>query len=191
MNRRALLPAFAALALAGCASWEVIEAQSPPYEDDSYQIQLPAGWVRAMFEREAVALTRDGHYLELIVVQRKPHDKAFKRIKKPASDKLLPSELAELALSEHRAADSALTTVVVLSNQPWMLGGQLGFRMHLRFTTPKGLPMELLIYGVCDAKHYYSMAFQAPSFHYFPTYQPDFERMVRSFKLLPQASSAS
>jgi len=184
LRRRAFLTALPALALAGCASWVVIQAETPPYEDETYQIQLPPGWVRAMFEQEAVALTRDGHHLELIFVQRTPHAKAFKRIKKPASGDLLPSELAELALSEQKAADPALSTLVILSNQPAMLGGRLGFRLHLRFTTPKGLPMEQLLYGVCDAKYYYSMGFQAPSFHYFPTYQPDFERMVRSFKLL-------
>lgn len=189
MKRRAFLTALPALALAGCSSWEVIQAQSPPYEDETFRIQLPPGWVRALFEQEAVALTRDGHYLELIYVQRKPHAKAFKRIKKQASAELLPSELAELALSEQKAADPALATTVVLSNQPAMLGERLGFRLHLRFTTPKGLPMEQLLYGVCDAKYYYAMGFQAPSFHYFPTYEPDFERMVRSFKLLAPPST--
>lgn len=184
MRRRDFLAAVPVLVLAGCANWEVIQAQTPPYEDETYRIELPEGWVRAMFEREAVALTRDGHHLELIYVQRKPNAKAFKRIKKEAGKDLLPSELAELALSEQKAADPALATLVILSNQPALLGGRLGFRLHLRFTTPKGLPMEQLVYGVCDEKYFYSMGFQAPSFYYFPTYQPDFERMVRSFKLL-------
>jgi hypothetical protein len=71
----------------------------------------------------------------------------------------------------------------VLENAPAELSGKLGYKLHVRFKTSRGLPYEQLIYGLCDKQTYYAMGFAAPSLYYFDRHKAEFEQMVASFKL--------
>lgn len=184
MRRAALLIVLAA-ALAGCASWEAIESGNANLKEDGYEITLPSGWVRVMYETQEVILTREGVMLQQIAVKSVPHKKAFPRLKKAAGEKLLPSELAELQIAETKRSSQVESNLEVMENEPAQIGGRTGFRVRLRFVTPRGLPFEQLLYGVCDGKNYYLMGLQAPGFYYFDAHREEFERMVATFRFAP------
>lgn len=184
MRRAALLIVLAA-ALAGCASWEAIESGNAKLKEDGYEITLPSGWVRVMYETQEVILTREGVMLQQIAVKSVPHNKAFPRLKKAAGEKLLPSELAELQIAETKRSSQVESNLEVMENEPAQIGGRTGFRVRLRFVTPRGLPFEQLLYGVCDGTNYYLMGLQAPGFYYFDAHREEFERMVATFRFAP------
>jgi hypothetical protein len=181
--RRAFL--MLALGLAGCASWEAIGPENALLREKGYQVTLPAGWVRVLDETREVILTREGVMLQQIALRSVPHKKAFPRLKKPAGDKLLPSELAELQIAETKRGSQVESNLEVMENGPALIGGRTGFRLRLRFVTPKGIPFEQLLYGVCDGKNYYLLGLQAAGFYYFEAHREEFERMVASFRLTP------
>ncbi|HEX6829516.1 MAG TPA: hypothetical protein VF104_11130 [Burkholderiales bacterium] len=183
--RRAALVLALAVALAGCPSWVAIGPENASLKENGYEITLPAGWVRMMDETQEVILTREGVMLEQIAVKSVPHKKAFPRLKKPADEKLLPSELAELQIAETKRSSQVESNLDVIQNEPAQIGGRTGFRVRLRFLTPKGIPFEQLLYGVCDQKNYYLLGLQAPGFYYFDAHRADFERMVTSFRFAP------
>jgi hypothetical protein len=184
MKRAAAAIALAA-ALAGCASWEAIEPGDANLREDGYEVTLPTGWVRVMYETQEVILTREGVMLQQIALKSVPHGKAFPRLKKAAGDQLLPSELAELQIAETKRSSQVESNLEVLENAPWETGGRTGFRVRLRFVTPRGIPFEQLLYGVCDGKNYYLMGLQAPGFYYFDAHREEFERMVATFRFAP------
>jgi len=183
MKRAALT--LVLVALSGCASWEAIGPDNASLEEKGYRITLPTGWVRVMYETKEVILTRDGVMLEQIALSSVPHAKAFPRLKKPAGDKLLPSELAELQIAETKRGSQVESNLEVIENGPAQLGGKTGFRVRLRFVTPKGIPFEQLLYGVCDEKNYYLLGLQAAGFYYFDANREDFDRMVATFRFAP------
>jgi hypothetical protein len=182
---RAALPAVLALVLAGCASWEAIGPDNATLRENGYQLTLPTGWVRVMYETQEVILTKEGVMLQQIAVKSVPHKKAFPRLKKPAGDKLLPSELAELQIAETKRGSQVESNLEVVENEPAQLGGRTGFRVRLRFVTPNGIPFEQLLYGVCDDKNYYLLGLQAAGFYYFDAHREEFERMVATFRFAP------
>ena len=181
--KRLLLILALLLAASGCASWEVIGPENTRLKEDGFEVDLPAGWVRAMFERDQIILTHEGLPLQQIMVRSRPNKKAFPKLKKPADDKLLPSELAEMQVAETKRTGQVESNLEVLENEPATIAGRLGFKVRLRFVTPRGLPMEQLLYGFCDDKHYYLLGLQAPGLYYFDAHRGEFERMVASFKL--------
>lgn len=181
MRRIAIVIAIMA-GLAGCASWEAIEPDNADLKESGYEIVLPTGWVRVMYETQEVILTREGVMLQQIALKSVPHDKAFPRLKKAAGEKLLPSELAELQIAETKRSSQVESNLEVLENEPWQIGGRTGFRVRLRFVTPRGIPFEQLLFGVCDGNNYYLMGLQAPGFYYFDAHRAEFERMVATFR---------
>ena len=108
---------------------------------------------------------------------------AFPKIKKPASDRLLASELAELQIAELKASGSHLANLTVLENLPQMVGGRIGFRLRVRFLNDDGLAFDQVWCGVLDKGYYYLISFHAPELYYFDKYLPDFDRSLASFKL--------
>jgi hypothetical protein len=180
---RASIAAGLLLVLAACSPWVLIDPENARLKDHGFEISLPEGWVRPMFERDEVILTRDGLLLEQIMVRQRTNKKAFPRLKKPASDKLLPSELAELQIAETKREGDLMANLEVLENEPATIAGKQGFRVRLRFVTERALPMEQLLYGVCDEKNYYLLGLQAPEYYYFDQHRAEFEKMVASFKI--------
>lgn len=184
MRQFAIIVALTA-GLAACASWEAIEPGNADLKEDGFEITLPTGWVRVMYETQEVILTREGVMLQQIALKSVPHAKAFPRLKKPAGEKLLPSELAELQIAETKRSSQVESNLEVIENEPVQIGGRTGFRVRLRFVTPRGIPFEQLLYGVCDEKNFYLLGLQAPGFYYFDAHRGEFERMVASFRFAP------
>jgi hypothetical protein len=180
-----------ALTLSGCITlYEPIAkpAYTPP--DGSYTVTLPTDWLKLGYYHDRLAITHDGELLERITISRVPAVRAFPFTKMAASDKLLPSELADLQFAEiqttnprQRSADAAPSYKMIASAPATVGGNDNGFRLQVRIQTTKGLVGDELVYGVVNKGYYYVLAYRAPNLHYFEKYRPAFEEIVQSFRL--------
>ena len=183
IRMRLIALAFLTL-LGGCATYEVVEKPQFEGPDNSYTVSLPVKWVRLPAFSERVDLTRDGTGLQRILIARAKADNAFPKLKRPASEKLLPSELADLQIAELKSMSEQLAALVVVDNAPATVGGRPGgFRLQTTWTTNRGLKVGQIHYGVAYRGYYYLLSYQAPLLHYFDRYRPEFEQTVASFRL--------
>jgi hypothetical protein len=171
--------------LGGCATpYEVVEQSQYEGPDKSYTVALPLKWVRVPAFSERVDLTRDGTGLQRIVIARVKTESAFPKVKRPAGEKLLPSELADLQIAELRSVNEQLAGLVVVENAPATVGGRPGgFRLEVSWTTARGLKMGQVHHGIVHRGYYYLVSYQAPLLYYFGKYRPEFEQMATSFRL--------
>lgn len=176
-----LLAILLALQLAGCATWERVDAGNAHYHSDKsdYTLTQPEGWVRA--PSDDLFLTRDGPALNFIVVARQDHDRKLPATKRETRADMLPFELAELEIAEWKSTPET-ENLEVLSNVPATVGGRPAARVHVRWKNERGLPIERLIYALVDARGRFSLVYQAPSIVYFQRGLPAFEAMVGSVR---------
>jgi hypothetical protein len=181
------------LLITGCATGPT-RVQSDKTEvtaaDKSFAVTLPVGWVMQTSPDDALLLSRDGYLLEYVEIAHRPHAKAFPKLKKSASEPMLPSELAELQIAELKASGELLANLTVIENEPVRLSGREGFRVRAQYKNKRGLPFDLVVWGVADKSGYSTIRYNAPSLYYFDHYLPDVERMVASFRLTPPGRSA-
>lgn len=182
MKRLLALLAIAAL-LGGCATYELTGSGPTSAEDKSYSVTLPQNWVRLSSDSKRVIVTRDGFGLQRIMITRTEAKDAFPKIKKPAGDKLLASELAELQIAELKSSGTALANLTVVENLPARVGGKIGFRLRIRYLNADGLAFDQVWCGVLDKGYFYLLSFHAPELYYFDKYLPDFDRTLASFRL--------
>lgn len=182
--RLVVVLAFLAV-LGGCATpWEVVEKAEFEGPEKSYTVALPVKWVRVPGFSERVELTRDGTGLQRIVIARVKGENAFPRLKRPAGEKLLPSELADLQIAELRSQGEQLAGLTVVENIPATVGGRPGgFRLQISWTTSRGLRMSQVHYGIVHRGFFYLVSYQAPQLYYFDKYRPDFEQLAGSMRL--------
>jgi len=170
--------------LAACAPWtRVDQASRAESKRDDYTLELPLGWVRHTGSANDFFVTRDGPALNLIVVNRQPHDRKLPHTKRETRADMLPHEIAELAIAEWKSAD-ATANLEVVSNTPVLLGGKPAVRVHVRFKNDRGLPIDRVMVALVDAKGRLSIQYEAPAIVYFQRGLADFEAMVASVRFL-------
>lgn len=173
-----------ALLLSGCAAtWVKVDDAGRHYQDEHYSVTLPVGWLRLESE-DSLILSKDGILLQHIIIQFRPHAKAFEKIEKDTSSTMLPSELAELTIAELKATqDEGLPSLEILHNTPVELASHTGFGIHLRYKTDDGLRMDILLRGLVDENGFYLIKYNAPTLHYFEHDRPAYESLTESLKL--------
>jgi hypothetical protein len=179
-----LIVCLSLLALAGCAAtWVRVDDADRRYAGEHYTVTLPAGWMRSQTE-DSLMLSRDGLDLQRIVIEYRPHDKAFEKLGKSSSAGMLPSELAELTIAELKASqDEGLPSLEILDNRPTQIAGHTGYALHLRFKTDAGLRIEVLLRGFVDEQGLYQLLYRAPTLHYFGRDREVYESVAGSMKL--------
>jgi hypothetical protein len=170
--------------LAGCATatWTRIDQPQMVGPGRSFTIEAPTGWMHAAYFKDAILLTRDGPAIQFIRVMQTSHMKAFPALKKASAPDMLPAELAELAAAELKADPSRIGLEVVES-VPLQIAGHSGFRMHLRFSDEQGLRYEMAVCGFAGKEGLYTLLYHAPTLHYFQRDLPEFESIVKAFRL--------
>ena len=172
------------LLMSGCAAtWTRIDNAGRQYQDEHFRITLPVGWLRFR-NKDSLILSHDGILLNNIIIEFRPHTKAFEKIEKDSSPDMLPSELAELAIAELRKTrDEGLPSLEVLSNAPIDLAGHTGFNIHLRYKTDDGLRMDILLRGLTDENGLYLIRYSAPTLYYFERDRPVYDSLTESLEL--------
>jgi hypothetical protein len=172
------------LALAACTPWTAVDPNSRNITiKDDYTLVAPLGWVRRNYDIYDVFLSRDGPLLNFIAGTREKHDRELARTKRTTQPDLLPQEVAELVIAEQKAGESR-GAFTVLSNRPASIGGKPAVRVHTRWKTERGLPIERLTYAMVDQKGRLAFIYEAPGLVYFPKGLADFEAMMKSMVFL-------
>lgn len=177
---RKLFPLFLVLLLTSCAPWSAIDPDNLSISvKEDYSLDAPMGWVRRNYDIYDIFLSRDGPLLNFIAIQRDKHDVELKRTKRTTKADLLPHEVAELVIAEQKAGDTR-SAFSVISNRPASIGGKPAVRVHTRWKTDRGLPIERLTYALVDGKGRLALIYEAPGLVYFPKSLEDFEQLVKS-----------
>lgn len=181
-------PRFSALllllALAACTPWSAVDPSSRTIAiKEDYTLQAPLGWVRRNYDVYDVFFSRDGPLLNFIAGYREKHDRELSRTKRTTKPDLLPQEVAELVVAEQKAGESR-GAFTVLSSRPASIGGKPAVRVHTRWKTERGLPIERLTYAMVDQKGRLAFIYEAPGLVYFPKGVADFEAMMKSVVFL-------
>jgi hypothetical protein len=181
--RNAIVSGLLIFLLSGCAAtWVRVDDANQRYRGEHYSVTLPAGWMRSEVGDNLV-LSRDGLDLQRIVIEYRPHDKAFEHLEKTSSVDMLPSELAELTIAELKAAqDEGLPSLEILDNRPVEIAGYTGYALHLRFRTDAGLRIEVLLQGFVDENGLYQLLYRAPTLHYFGRDREVYESVAGSLQ---------
>jgi len=191
--------ALVALALCACGTqpWTQIDKDTRTTGNNLFKLTLPVGWMRANFLNEVyyvkrdkqnvpirvdrVTFTRDGFQLQDMDFIRFDAKDAFPHLQKSYSNNMLPSEAAELFVADLKKA--GLEALTVQGNEPAVVAGKPGFKLHIAYKNIRGLRVERLVYGFGHKSGFYILSYEAPSLYYFPTYRNTFNEVMRSFKL--------
>lgn len=176
----ALVVALPALA------WKLVEEGTPFVHKTGYSIQYPAGWrwTKQLFGDETVA-TRDGVWLQQIFVDFRKHKHAFPALKKAATPEMMPQELAEKYVANMTAA-GGLQEMEILSNEPTVLAGRPGFRVHLAYRSSVdagSVRYQAIVVGANSPQGIFLVGYDAAVLHYFARDVEAFEKSLGTFAI--------
>lgn len=172
-------------------AWKLVADGTPfTHKASGYSIQYPGGWrwVKMPFGDETVA-TRDGIWLQQIFVDFRKHKNAFRALKQNSTPEMMPQELAEKYVAEMTAA-SSLQNVEILSNEPTMLAGRPGFRVHVAYRASVDMGSvryEAIIVGANSPQGIFLVGYDAAVLHYFKRDVATFERALATFGIADKA----
>jgi len=149
--------------------------------DADFSVDIPDGWWKPEYTGKYL-LTKDGPYLQYVLIQQRPLDKAFRYTKKKIRRGMLPQEAAGIIIDE-LASDRYLMNVNVIENAPAAVDGQAGFRILFSYTDPKQSQFKTLYYGFIKADSFYNLRYCAAARHYFEKDIAAFDQIINSFKL--------
>ncbi|MEQ1663244.1 MAG: hypothetical protein ABL877_11170 [Thiobacillus sp.] len=179
---RLLASTLLCASLAACAPWARVDSSSRlESKRNDYTLELPLGWVKRTADINDFFITRDGPALNVILVNRQPHDRKLPRTKRETRADMLPHEIAELAIAEWKGSEST-ANLEVIANAPATLGGRPAARLHIRYKNERGLSIDRLMIGHVDAKGRLTLMYEAPAIVYFQRGLADFEAMVASVR---------
>lgn len=176
----ALIVAMPALA------WKLVEEGTPFVHKTGYSIQYPSGWrwIKRPFGDETVA-TRDGIWLQQIFVDFRKHKNAFAALKKAATPEMMPQELAEKYVANMTAA-GGLQEMEILSNEPTVLAGRPGFRVHLAYRSSVdagSVRYQAIVVGANSPQGIFLVGYDAAVLHYFARDVETFENSLATFAI--------
>ena len=147
-----------------------------------FSVDIPVGWWKPEYTGKYL-LTKDGPYLQYVLIQQRPLTKAFRYTKKKIRPGMLPQEAAGIIIDE-LASDRYLINFSVIENAPATVDGRAGFRILFTYTDKKKSQFKTLYYGFINADSFYTLRYCAAARHYFDKDIADFDQIINSFKLV-------
>lgn len=176
--KSALVPCLCFFLLGSCAVWTPVEG---PLQTDTYELKAPDGWMR--FDTGAyVMISRDGPYLQYVLVQERPLRQPFRYTRKTFTSNMLPLEAAAIVINDLQA-DPALAGFQILANEPATIDGREGFKLVFRYRNRSGLPLKTVYYGFLHKAFFYSLRYTSAERHYFQKDLAVFEEIRQTFRL--------
>lgn len=190
MSRVAVLLLGAAIT-APAMAWKLVAEGTPfTHKASGYSIQYPAGWkwIKMPFGDETIA-TRDGPAIQVIAVDFRKHKNAFRALKQDSTPEMMPQELAQKIVAEATSA-RGLQNMEILSDEPMMLAGRPGFRLHLAYRTAVdagSVRYEEYVAGANSPQGIFIVSYRAPHLHFFRRDAEAFEKTLATFAIADKA----
>lgn len=167
------------LSISACVGWTRATGK---YVDPQkkYSVDLPWGWMR--YQGDTLILTRDGIWLENIVIMRQKFDKKLQYTKEKFVKGMLPEEICEVIVGNLKA-DKSMGNLEIIENMPVKISGIDGFKLVYTFTNEDGLKMKCIHYGFAHGDWVYEFSYTATLWNYFDKELAEFNKMAASFTL--------
>lgn len=179
-SKKLFLLFFLAFFITGCATWHKTSGNyinSP----EKYSVDLPWGWMQ--HKGKELILTKDGIWLESIIIARHNIEEKLQYTKKKFVKGMFPEEISQIILDDLKA-NGKIGNLEVIENVPVTISGVNGFKLAYSFTTEEGLKKKCIHYGFGHADWVYEISYTATDWHYFDKGFDDFNKLVNSFKFL-------
>jgi len=169
------------LFIIGCAS-AAKERSLKKLPDAGFSVDIPDGWWKPGYTNKFL-ITRDGPYIQYVLIQQRPLDKTFRNTQKKIRSRMLPQEAAGIIIDE-LASDRYLMNFSVIENAPATVDGHSGFKLLFTYKDKKGSEFKTLYYGFISEDSFYNLRYCAALAPYFEKDIAAFEQIVNSFKLV-------
>ena len=156
------LPVFTAVLVSVCFFCSPVAMATDEF---SFSIDIPEGWWRVKTDKYLV-ITKDGAFKHYILVQERPVSKPFSNTGKTLQPNHLPNEVAQIVIDEV-TADSNLTGLQIIENNPSTVAGKEGFQLTIFYTDPAGIIFKTIYYGCIHGDRYYNLRYSASEEKYF------------------------
>ncbi len=147
-----------------------------------FSVDIPDGW----WTPESISkflYTKDGPYLQYVLIQQRPLDRTFRYTKKKIRRGMLPQDAAGIIIDE-LASDRYLMNFSVIENTPATVDGHAGFKILSTYEDQKESQFKTLYYGFISGDFFYNIRYCAAARHYFEKDLASFEQIMTSFKLI-------
>ncbi len=164
-----------------CAPWS---QGGGPYRSTShnFSVDIPQEWMRLNTDKYLL-MTKDGPFLQYVLVQERPVDRPFKHTRKKFNKGMLPLEAAEVIVDEI-SSDQFVLNFQVIENIPASINGHDGFQIVFTYKNKDGLKLKTIYYGFIVGEWFYAIRYTAANRHYFAKDLETFEKILNSFRLL-------
>jgi hypothetical protein len=175
------------LALTACAGpWKTAPDQ---LRSPQWSIASPDGWMH-LSTQESEMLSKDGPYLEYILIQSRPLAQGFRFTNQKLSPDMLPHEAAQL-IADNMRSDPLIRQFRLLASEPAMVGGQPGFRLIYSYRDQYGVETKTIYYGVILPNLFFNLRYTATQRHYFDKELPAFNEVFDSLWFVSDMNSSS
>ena len=151
------------------------------YSSTHFSVDLPRGW-RQVNTNKYLLFTKDDPFLQYVLIQRRPIDRAFKHTKKKLQKEMLPHEVAQVIIDEI-FSDQNIRAFNVIENIPASISGRDGFRLLFTYKDKKGSSFKTAYYGLIQGDSFYNLRYNAVQKHYFENDIKTFHIILNSFRL--------
>lgn len=147
-----------------------------------FSVEIPDGWWKPQYVNKYL-ITKDGPFLQYVLIQQRPIDRIFKNTKKKMRPRMLPLESARIIIDEI-ASDRNIMNFKVIENAPAVIGGHAGFKILFTYKDKKGSEFKTLYYGFINGESFFNLRYNAATRHYFDKDIADFKQILNSFRLV-------
>lgn len=171
----------AMLLLTACAGpWKTVPADlSAP----QWSITPPKGWMHLSMP-ESQMLSKNGPYLEYILIQSRPLTQGFRFTRQELNTGMLPHEAAGLILDNLRS-DPLIGSFQLLSSEPATVAGRSGFKLTYSYRDQVGVETKTIYYGAILTDQFFNIRYTAAQRYYFDKELPAFNEVLSSLRLVP------
>ena len=168
------------LILTGCAGpWKTAPDK---LGEPQWSITSPEGWMHLSMQ-ESEMLSKDGPYLEYILIQSRPLAQRFRYTKQKLNPGMLPHEAARL-ITDNMRSDPLIRQFRLVASEPAMVGGHDGFRLTYTYQDPSGVEVKTIYCGVILPDLFFNLRYTATQRHYFDKELPAFNKVLESLRFV-------
>ena len=145
-----------------------------------WSISPPSDWMQ-LETGGAEMLSKDGPFLEYILIQSRPLTQGFRFTKERLRTDMLPDEAARV-IADNLRSDPLIRQFRLIGSEPATVGGVPGFKLTYSYLDQNGVAIQSVLYGVVLPHMYFDLRYTATRRHYFDQELPAFMKVLESLR---------